>query len=215
MKDKQTDQIVKLLTTLSIYQEGSNAWKIRNRVAQLCIRNSIVKKPVDQFGGVYLNMAIKEENKQVQRTLQNAEYIKKQKQKLKESWQQVKAEQEQELAEQTNIIQQIWQQLNKQGENVAQEEIEQCKLKLQAIKQQSYTVQQLFKQIDIKSNIFSNLLSITEKQEDLLTQIQQRLNKIETLTAGRSVKELTQIIYDYYINENQRDFNIYTRKGSI
>ncbi|CAL6082371.1 Pentapeptide_repeats-containing protein [Hexamita inflata] len=215
MKDQQIDQIVKLLTTLSTYQEGSNAWKIRNRVAQLCIRNSIVKKPVDQLGGVYLNMAIKEENKQVQITLQNAEYIKKQKQKLKESWQQVKDAQEQELAEQTNIIQQIWQQLNKQGEKVAQEEIEQYKLKLQAIKQQSYTVQQLFKQIDIKSNIFSNLQSITEKQQDLLTQIQQRVNKIETLTAGRSVKELTQIIYDYYINENQRDFNLYIPEKGV
>ncbi|CAL5972306.1 Pentapeptide_repeats-containing protein [Hexamita inflata] len=47
------EQAVQVLKELSTYQLGINAWKIRDKVANICIRNGAAKNPHDQLPGIY------------------------------------------------------------------------------------------------------------------------------------------------------------------
>ncbi|CAL5992483.1 Pentapeptide_repeats-containing protein [Hexamita inflata] len=199
-----TGQAVQVLKELSMYQQGINAWKIRDKVAHVCIRNGAAKIPNDQLPGVYLHMIITETHPKVKMTLENADYIQKQKKKLQESWEQNQQAEEANInqyCEKLTAIQQSIEaktqnQVTPEDKQLFEEAVQQAKNRVNQIKKiQSF--------IDVKCNALDKLQRNVDQQTDKLADIQNRLNAVEKVACGRSVFELTQALYDYYMKESQ------------
>ncbi|CAL5990305.1 Pentapeptide_repeats-containing protein [Hexamita inflata] len=200
----EIESIIQVLMKLSLLNQGINAWRVRNRVAELCIRNSIVKFPIEKLKNVYLQMMNNETNPKVQVTLQNADYIKTQKKALRECWEQNQSQEDDELDRLGKNLQQIQELIqNQTTEQLSSEEKERFEELLQYTKQRITLTTQMHQLIDVKSKKLEHLSDLTNKQEKFLQEIQSRLCKVETVVCGRTINELVSSIYDHYQQEKE------------
>ncbi|CAL5984405.1 Pentapeptide_repeats-containing protein [Hexamita inflata] len=200
----QTEAAVQALKQLSAYQQGANAWKIRDKVAQVCIRNGAAKTPNDQLPGIYLHMIIGETNAKVRKTLENADYIQKQKKKLQESWEQSQQAEEAQIDQCGEKLTAIQKSLEaKAKDHITPEDQELYEEAVQEAKDRVQQIQKMQALIDVKCGALDRLQSNVDQQAGRLAEIQNRLNAVEKAACGRSVKELTQALYDFYAKESQ------------
>ncbi|CAL5984403.1 Pentapeptide_repeats-containing protein [Hexamita inflata] len=200
----QTEAAVQVLKQLSAYQQGANAWKIRDKVAQVCIRNGAAKTPNDQLPGIYLHMIIGETNAKVRKTLENADYIQKQKKKLQESWEQSQQAEEAQIDQCGEKLAAIQKSLEaKAKDQITPEDQELYEEAVQEAKDRVQQIQKMQALIDVKCGALDRLQSNVDQQAGKLAEIQNRLNAVEKAACGRSVKELTQALYDFYAKESQ------------
>ncbi|CAL5984381.1 WD40_repeat protein [Hexamita inflata] len=200
----QTEAAVQALKQLSAYQQGANAWKIRDKVAQVCIRNGAAKTPNDQLPGIYLHMIIGETNAKVKKTLENADYIQRQKKKLQESWEQSQQAEEAQIDQCGEKLTAIQKSLEaKANDQITPEDQELYEEAVQEAKNKVQQIQKMQALIDVKCGALDRLQSNVDQQAGKLAEIQNRLNAVEKAACGRSVKELTQALYDFYAKESQ------------
>ncbi|CAL6067299.1 Pentapeptide_repeats-containing protein [Hexamita inflata] len=200
--NQQIEHIVKLLTQFSHFKQGPNSWKIRDRVAQLCIRNATTQNPVDQLMQIYLDMIAHEENKTVQTTLKNADYIQNQKKKLQESWEKSKNKQDEELQECGKQLQEIQKYLDNNKIGVSTEEYQKYEERKIEILNTIQFTNQIHQLMDVKSKVLEQLYNSVVNQEVQLTNLQQRLNIVDKQVNGRMDQELVTSIFDYYKQES-------------
>ncbi|CAL6006892.1 Pentapeptide_repeats-containing protein [Hexamita inflata] len=200
----QTEAAVQALKQLSAYQQGANAWKIRDKVAQVCIRNGAAKTPNDQLPGIYLHMIIGETNAKVRKTLENADYIQRQKKKLQESWEQSQQAEEAQIDQCGEKLTAIQKSLEaKAKDQITPEDQERYEEAVQEAKDRVQQIQKMQALIGVKCGALDRLQSNVDQQAGKLAEIQSRLDAVEKAACGRSVKELTQALYDFYTKESQ------------
>ncbi|CAL6085440.1 WD40_repeat protein [Hexamita inflata] len=192
--------VISLLSKLSVFESGLNAWKIREKVAQICIRNSTTQNIVDSLNQIYLTMLIAEQNPKVRKSLENPDYIRKQKTKLQQCWEQTQKEKEEQcMINQNQQLLAIQQQVqnNQEGSQSLYTDI------LQEAEDQLLKIQNVSKLIEVKSSVLDTLQSNVDKQKRQLDDIQKQLSKVEKLVCGRSLKEIIHHIFQQYDQQCQ------------
>ncbi|CAL5993880.1 Pentapeptide_repeats-containing protein [Hexamita inflata] len=204
--DQQTTliiPIIDLFTKLSSYNgenNDKNSWKIRDKVAKICIR---VREPhATYLSELFINMLSNEKNVNVRNTLENEEYIKRQQKQLRECWEKNQVNQQSELSTECQKLNEI----NKILQENTEISIEQRNFYNQIMmnaKQKIQTLEKLDSLLDVKTQGLETLQSAVLQQENIIEQITHSFIKVEKAISGRTAQELVDYIYDYYTKESE------------
>ncbi|CAL6028591.1 Pentapeptide_repeats-containing protein [Hexamita inflata] len=195
-------ELIEVLTKLSssakIIKE-TNQWRIRDKVAKICIRAG--EPHASQLQTVYIKMLATERDINVRRTLENETYIKKQKKQLQECWEKNQASQEQEISAECLKLGEIQKLL--EGKETSPEQKEMYEQELKEIKENVRLLQNMEQLIEVKSKSLEALQHLISRQDEVLSQISNSLQKVEQAVCGRNAQQLVKSIFDYYMKESE------------
>ncbi|CAL6005693.1 Pentapeptide_repeats-containing protein [Hexamita inflata] len=195
-------ELIEVLTKLSSSAKKikeTNQWRIRDKVAKICIRAG--EPHASQLQTVYIKMLATERDLNVRRTLNNEAYIKKQKKQLQDCWEKNQASQEQEISAECLKLGEIQKLL--EGKETSPEQKEMYEQELKDIKENVRLLQNMEQLIEVKSNSLEALQHLIARQDQVLSQISNSLQKVEQAVCGRNAQQLVKSIFDYYMKESE------------
>ncbi|CAL6102824.1 Pentapeptide_repeats-containing protein [Hexamita inflata] len=147
----------------------THCWRLREKVAQICIEQAANKQYGDRFAKILLNLQIKEKNSEVKKTLQNPEYIKQVKERLQKVWKFNQASEEAMLKKQQEQLIKIQQQLNTAISNNDQESVQRYQLQFAEQQQQQKQTVDSLKELSSILGVQIYFIDDISKQMSLLT----------------------------------------------
>ncbi|CAL5989936.1 Pentapeptide_repeats-containing protein [Hexamita inflata] len=191
-------EAVKMVEQFSLQETSLCGWRLREKVAQICIEQAGNKTYGDKLTKVLLDLQIKEKNSDVKKTLQNPDYIKSVKARLQKEWKAKETDEEAAARKQQEQLDRIEALVKQAAQNNDQASVQlykqQYEEEAKAQKQAMESFQALSKTLDVQIGFVDDINKQLEKQAAMLGNISDTLKNVETALLGRDDSVILQTV---------------------